>query len=248
MKKIVTMFFLLSAGIVFPEEPVTAPDAQFAAARQAYDEGRHADALALYDQLLGQHWFAPELYFNRGNALARLGQTGNAVASYEMALLLNPRDADAAANLKFIRLKAGLPTPEQNIAARLLGQLTKREWFLAVQIAWWLAAILLAGYWIASGRPPWLRQGAMLCFVVLAIALTGFGFAWRQQRYPAVVVTQPGVQALFAPLAGATPHFDTPEGITLRLVEQTGDWVRVRSGTRMGWLPATACCTVRIAQ
>jgi hypothetical protein len=47
--------------------------------------------------------------FNQANAYARAGKPGLAVLNYERAQLLAPNDADIAANLHFVRAKAGLP-------------------------------------------------------------------------------------------------------------------------------------------
>lgn len=217
------------------------PEATFEAARTAYDAGQYQQAAGLYDELLAERWLSPEVYFNRGNALARLGKSGEAIANYEMALLLNPRDADAAANLQFLREQAGLTAPEQSLLARLAVHYTTAEWRTAALALWWIFATLLATYWLLESRPYWLRQCTILAIALLFLAAAGFAHSWWQQRNPLVVVTKGQVHALFAPLSDATPFFDTPEGSTLRLVEQTGDWLRVRSGKQIGWIPSQDC-------
>lgn len=240
MKRLALAILLCLTLRGFSETQET-PEARFEAAHQAYDDGQYANAIELYDALIAEQWRAPEIYFNRGNALARLGRTGEAIASYETALSLNPRDADATANLKFLREQAGLPAPEQSLLARLSVHYTSTEWRTAAQVLWWGFAALIAAYWLIGSRPYWLRQCALLTGLLLALSLAGFAYSWWQQRNPLVVVTKSDVHALFAPLPDATPFFDTPEGSTLRLVEQTGDWLRVRSGKQIGWIRAESC-------
>jgi hypothetical protein len=58
--------------------------------------------------------------FNQANAFARDGKTGLAVLDYERAQLLAPNDADIAANLHFVRSKAGLPDASESWFTRSL--------------------------------------------------------------------------------------------------------------------------------
>lgn len=247
MKALATalLLFVVATALASAAED---PRALFASAKQAYDKHEYTNALSIYNRLADQQWSAPELYFNRGNTLARLGETGNAIANYEMALLLNPRDADAVANLKFLRSTAGIPAPPSTLLKRLFASLSGHEWALAAQMAWWLMAALLALFWLTGSRLLLLRQGVATMAVVLALAIAGFAHSRYAMRHPNVVVTKEGIQALFAPLPDATPHFVAPEGMTLRLLDQTGAWLRVQSGKETGWIPADACFKVELAK
>ncbi len=247
MKRIL-LFTLLAVACSGYADDHTVPDAAFSAARSLYDTENYAAAAAKYDDILSEGWQTAEVYFNRGTALARLGKTGEAIASFETALLLNPRDADTLANLKFVRSNAGLPAPKQTLLDRALGYLAPREWRLLSIIAWWGFAAFLCVSRLLPGRAAWIRNGYIISLAILLIAFAGRVHNWQQVRAPAVVVTAKSAQALYAPLPDATRFFDTPEGSTLQLVEQTGDWLRVRSGAQVGWLPASACTIVRVAQ
>ena len=47
------------------------------------------------------------VYYNLGNCFYKQGQMGRAVANYRRALMLSPRDGDAAANLDLVRSAVG---------------------------------------------------------------------------------------------------------------------------------------------
>ncbi len=82
--------------------------------------------------------------------------------------------------------------------------------------------------------------GVPMTSVVALLGTAGIGFwlAWRAR--PEWVVTQPGQQALFAPLDSATPHFALPPGSVVRLRESAGDWLRIRAGRDEGWVRRSA--------
>lgn len=248
MKRSLYIGILTWATLLWPRLGFSEPaDPLFSAGKEAYDHGQYADAVAQYDRLLADGWIAPEVYFNRGNALVRLGRTGEAIASYETARLLRPRDADIAANLRFVRTQAGLPTPPPKISDHVFGVLTRFEWRKAALVGWWWAALALASSWIFPAHARTLRALAGMGALLLAISAGGLLYHELQARHPVVVVTEPGHQALFAPLTNATPHFDAAEGLVVRLQADTGEWLQVTDGKRVGWLPATACRIVRLA-
>src|SRR5947208_2144848 len=85
--------------------PLRAVDlsAGFEQANKLYEEGKYAAAVDAYTKLLESGSGSEALYFNRGNALFKLGQVGRAIASYRLAEKISPRDPDLRANLQFAR-------------------------------------------------------------------------------------------------------------------------------------------------
>jgi tetratricopeptide (TPR) repeat protein len=215
-------------------------DPRFDAARAAYDEGRFADALALYDELTAAYPRSPEAGFNRGNTLARLGRIGAAIAEFQRVLLLAPRDADARANLSFLRNAAGLPKPKVSFLDASLGALSASEWKMLALAAWWLGAAALVASLLLSKPPKVLSRAGLALLLIALAAASGWGYWQLKNRNPAAVVVASGAKARFAPLPDATPHFDAPEGVTLRVLEESGDWLRVREDRREGWIPRHA--------
>lgn len=216
------------------------------AARSAYDEGRFAEALALYDRLLASYPRSPEMHFNRGNALARLGRIGEAAAAYQRTLLLAPRDADARANLKFLRSGAGLPQPRDSLADRVIGALSASEWRALAIAAWWIGAALLVIGLLVTRAPRAVRASGLGLLGVALIAAAGWGYWVARDARPIAFVVEPGVKALFAPIPSATPHFDAPDGLAVRVLETSGEWVHVRDGAREGWIPRRAVEIARL--
>ena len=237
---------LLLLAVLLPSR-ADEPTQRFADAQRAYDEGRYGDALSTYDTLQREGWVASELFFNRGNTLARLGRTGEAVASFQLALLLDPRDADAEANLRFVTTGAGVPAPKRSLASHVFGSLAPTEWTALMTAAWWLGLLLAAAAFARTTRSRLFLRGATVAGLLLAASIAGRAWWWKEARAPAAVVIQAGAKALFAPVESATPHFETPEGLTVRALERNGDWLRVRHEDREGWLPRHAVKIVELA-
>jgi Ca-activated chloride channel family protein len=77
-----------------------------------YRLGRFSEALAAFDRAAAgpDKALAAKARYNQGNAAWRLHDRDRAMAAYEAALILDPADADARANLEWLRTN---PTPAQ---------------------------------------------------------------------------------------------------------------------------------------
>ncbi len=80
-----------------------------------YRLGRFAEALAAFDRAAAgpDKALAAKARYNQGNAAWRLHDRDRAMAAYEAALILDPADADARANLDWLRTNPS-PAPDQD--------------------------------------------------------------------------------------------------------------------------------------
>lgn len=144
---------------IFPSMAQTVAQADSAYAREHYQE-----ALQLYSQIAQKQGVSSGLYYNMGNAYYRMNDLTHAIISYERALKLNPANADARANLDFVRTKAGISQDTgasffTNLASGFVGRLGSNAW------AWISVAAFL------------LMLGAVALYVFVdSVALRKVGF------------------------------------------------------------------------
>lgn len=228
-----------------PDElPPARAQQMFLEAGQAYDQGRLADAIRLYEELRQGGARFQELFFNLGNAHFRQGDLGRAIANYRRAWVLNPRDPDTQANLRYALQTAGVPGPSLHWTQRVLFRASRHEWLCLAVAAWWAAAAMAGLYLWTRTRPGWPLKLAAAFFALLLVAGSGV-IAWdRLCRAPEIVALGKGQEALFAPLEGSTAHFALPEGSMGRVVERSGNWVKVAHGEQEGWIQSEHCLPV----
>ncbi len=75
----------------------------FSAANRFYAKGKFPEAARAYETILQTGKTSPALLFNYGNAEFKSGHLGRAIAAYQSAEQLSPRDPELRANLAFVR-------------------------------------------------------------------------------------------------------------------------------------------------
>ena len=86
-------------------------DDLFTKAQAAYDDGRYAEAVLLYDNMVSNGVESTEVIYNLANAYFKDGDLPKAVWHYRKAWYRAPRDPDINANLHFALSAAGAIEP-----------------------------------------------------------------------------------------------------------------------------------------
>lgn len=224
-----------------------APQAGFFQGNQAYAAGRYDEAIAAYESVRAAGFESEGLDFNLGNALFKDGQTARAIASYERARRLSPRDPDILANLTYAREVAQVPAEPPPLWQRLLFPLAPRatggELAIAAAVVWWVIWLLLAARLLV----PRLRQAltravwvAAAIYLLVAGSL-GLRLSEVELRDQAIVTAVQGVPVRFEPSATGTEHFPAAPGTALDVSEERDGWLQVRRADgRRGWIPNDA--------
>jgi hypothetical protein len=173
--------------------------------------------------------------FNQANACARDGKPGLAVLNYERAQLLAPNDADIAANLHFVRAKAGLPEASESWLTRSLTCASPNK--LA-----WLGSfgLMLAGLSMLLVRLYPQRRLALISLTCVATLLVATAIASAVMTWPrvtqAVVIAREAL-AWNSPVPVADPAFKLHEGETVEVHAEHQDFALVQTSTgRSGWV------------
>jgi len=217
---------------------------RFAAANEAYTQGRYEQAVEGYQAVLDAGSASGALYHNLGNAYARLDRVGPAVWAYERARRLRPGDPRLRHNLEYVRRRAGLPPrglPARGLAALVAGWSPLLLFGVGVLAlgAGLLGAVFRGGpdQYLAWRMPSaWGLVAAGLLLVAVAL---GTSYVQAHERR-AVVINETALLRT-APNETTAPDSTLREGTMVEVQAPQGPWrcVRLGDGT-IGWLPADA--------
>ena len=247
---------LLTAVLAAAAAPAAAADAKqlVAQGNQAYTDGRFTEARDLYLQARALGLDAAALHYNLGNAQARAGEVGSAMASYLRAQRLSPRDRDMRSNLAWMRRNLkDLELANQSLplfiaqAAAVVGALSLDEWGILLVVALWLTAIVLGWGWARGASRLQRRSLVVVVSATVLVAAVATG-RWQQERVRDQAVVVAGAVAVRSGPAATFPTlFEVHAGLALNVEEQRDGWERVSlGGDWQGWLPAEAVEHVRL--
>jgi tetratricopeptide (TPR) repeat protein len=217
---------------------------QFQRAQDAFDQARSQEdflrVAALYDQMVASGLRSGAVFYNQGNAYARAGERGRAIASYRQALRYRPRDAQLAANLQFVR-GANAAEPERPLVEYILfwqDWISYPEKFRAVFAC---AAVALGfgvvGVFAAAQSWRWLAVAALCVTLVLGLSALYDWYRFEQLKHG--VVVRNDVVARKGDAETYEAAFTTPlaEGTEFGVLEQRRDWLRVQlTAATVGWV------------
>ncbi len=258
LRTLVLSLVLMSAAGVVMAQPASVVRA-FEEGNRLYAQGRHAQALAAYEQAEASGYASGALFYNMGSTYYRAGALGQALRYYEKAEALGlPETADRLEhNLSVLRgrlserarASATERPPFWLMAAQRLTAWVRPGWFFAIGLALYLGALGVAAWRLWTGRrlpqPPWLRRTAVFGgaggLVLIGLAFAAPALDAQAGRRAVVIAEAATVRA--APADTSAAEGSLPEGFVVRVRARRGGWVRVAassSDSLSGWLPARA--------
>jgi uncharacterized protein YgiM (DUF1202 family) len=170
----------------------TTPTEFFQQGNAAYESGKYAAAVVLYDSAALTSRSAA-LYYNRGNAFFKQGQVGRSIADYLRAYVANPRDRDIRNNLDFARsYRPDKLLVIDNPLARMLTGILR---FIDLSTAQLLAGVLfllasaaLALLFVRGDRVfGWIALGLGVLFLYCVTSWLGWNSEVNRSRVVVVV-------------------------------------------------------------
>jgi tetratricopeptide (TPR) repeat protein len=227
---------LIFAGTVFAADVTV----DFSAANRLYAEGKFSDAATAYEKILRTGGQSSVLLFNYANAEFKSGHLGKAIAAYQQAVQLSPRDPELRANLAFVRNQVQGATLRESRWQNWVGVLTLNEGAMLTTVLLWLTFALLIARQFRPALVPKLRTLTRVSVIVTVFSATVLGLQAVNYFYSgtAVVITD-NATARSGPFDDAQSAFTTRDGAELSVLDRRDDWVQVADGTgKSGWLPA----------
>ncbi|MFN8309396.1 MAG: tetratricopeptide repeat protein [Chitinophagales bacterium] len=222
-----------------------APDNFFAQGNMAYKNGNFAEAISQYLKARRQGVESEALYYNLGNAYYKNNAIAEAILNYERAAKLAPDDEDVQHNLKLANLKTTdrlQQVPQLAIVKswdNFLHSKCSRSWALISAGLLWMALLFFAIYLF---MPSIKRVGFVFGILLLLTAVTTTVFSFSQYQYEEhsgeAILMADNAYVKSAPDGGATDLFLIHEGLKMQLLDQVGEWFKIRlADGKVGWIP-----------
>lgn len=216
---------------------------QASSAAEALRSGHPLDALARYRSLLTDPAFlksgSPELWYNRGLAEEKTGESAAASLSFRRALLLDPGFAPARRQLAAVMGTLGLSVPD-DWKPRLWTVVHPDSLIIIGAAVGWIGTLLFVVLLFQGSR----RRLIALALVIL-IAGHGasvFGTLIDPRRIAAdqaVVISKAGPTLRATPADSGTPAGTVAPGTLINVLSRNGAWWYVAAGpAQTGWIPS----------
>jgi tetratricopeptide (TPR) repeat protein len=231
-----TRLFLLAFASLVSTTPLSMDGTTWAAANEAYQNGKYEEAKVDYLQLVRAGHYSADLFYNLGNVWFKLGDQGRAILNFERALLLNPGFDEAKSNLRAVLKIVGnddQPTLRNHIEAYA-------DYFpLIASLAFWICAFSFLPAWRSKGRLTvfWIRLCLVAGFIFVCSATLSFWIGSGAKDAKRALVIDTASDLKYGPAVTARSVESLQIGEHLRLISERGDWTFCRASTgNLGWI------------
>jgi len=229
-------YLLIAAGTLAATISPAVDGTKWAAANEAYQNGKYEEAKVDYLQLVHAGQYSADLFYNLGNVWFKMGDQGRAILNYERALLLNPGLDEAKSNLRTLFKIVGnddQPTLRNRVEAYA-------DFFpLISSLAFWICAFSILLAWRKRGPSTvfWLRLGVIAGFIFLSgLAVYAWIGTGAKDSNRALVIDSAS-DLKYGPAVSARSVESLQIGEQVRLLSERGDWTFCRASTgNLGWI------------
>ncbi|MBI4335554.1 MAG: tetratricopeptide repeat protein, partial [Candidatus Omnitrophica bacterium] len=183
---------------------------------ELYRNGKYEEAIEEYSKVAVIHGIRNSaIYYNLGNAYFKVKKLGRAIASYERAYALNPRDEDIRANLDYantflVDTFDGRRGVISYLVERINGLYNLNEIMLATSIFYLILIVLII---LSSKRlMPYAAAAAIIALVLFSLK----SYDANTRKAIAVALT---VEAKSGPGDDYSVQFVAHEGVKFRIIE-----------------------------
>ncbi|WP_242203106.1 tetratricopeptide repeat protein [Aestuariivivens insulae] len=218
----------------------------FDKANTFYNDGKYAEAIDAYNQILDTGKHSAELYFNLGNAHYKLNNIAPSIYFYEKALQLSPNDEDIKNNLSFARNMTidDIDIIPETGMAKIINSLTHYlsfdGWAKTVVVFVFCFVILFLTYYFAYStlrkRIAFLASMASLFLFCITLALAFHKYNLDQKDRPAIVFASES-KVKSEPNTRSEELFRLHEGTKVQIMDTISDWKKIKlSDGKTGWV------------
>ena len=192
---------------------------------------------------LNENSVSPNVLYNIGVCYQLLGDLPRALAAYERALLLAPRDSDIQEHLNMVRKQLMLPvkySKDTPYALLIAGQDAIRldEWILLAGIACFLFFLGLSAGCFLGGNAWKIYSGIMFVFFLLCCISIATQSRTLYAENAAIVLNERVPLRALPSISAADAGRYLKEGEEVLVLEKRLNWARVKAGSEEGWIPA----------
>lgn len=220
--------------------------ALFEQGNNLYNEGKYAEAIDKYMNILETDNHSADLYYNLANAHYKLNNIAPSIYYYEKALQLAPNDMDIKNNLAFsnnMTIDAIDVVPDAGFS-KLLKSATNTFSF----DAWAKAAVMFAmcfvilflvyyfSYSTAKKRFTFIVSNLCLLFLVISLAFAFHKYELDKNNKPAIVFAKES-KVKSEPNLRSEESFRLHEGTKVQILDTVNNWKKIKlSDGKTGWI------------
>ena len=231
-------FSLFVTGIQLISADDLTPEEVFTQASKEIDKNNYDKALSLLNSLITEKHFAPEVFFQIGNANYRKNNIGESILGYKRALLLKPSFKEAEQNLSILKQSNEFVDFEKSRLQTLLCKIPLSYISLFLSLSLWVIGLgVLYGIINNKGKQRSIiisLLGALLFITSLFTSIQRHNFKAAPNTH---VITSINSTLKSSPTDTASNVIKLNLGSNIRVISARNNWAYIEAPNELrGWI------------
>ena len=211
-------------------------DSLFAVGNNFYFQKNYEKAYQIYDGLVREGFQDPSLWYNFANACMQVDQPKKALAYYEKALQIHPKDQEIQNNLKYVRQQLNLT---DNTKSSLFKQMEEMYLYAITVVLVWVSILMVLVFFL---YPKFKKSKIHLSLSILSIAFTLFflfqsATVYQYRHLKEFAIAQEELLLYKHPAVLSQEVYDVFNGQKLEILQQKDGWSEVKTEkNKRGWV------------
>ncbi len=213
-------------------------DSLFAVGNNLYLQKNYEKAYQIYDGLIKEGFQNPSLWYNYANVCMQMDLPEKALAYYEKALQIHPRDQEIQNNLKYVRQQLNL---SDTTSTSFFKQMEEMYLYTITVALIWISLLLVLVFFL---YPKFKKNKIYISISILSIAFTLFflfqsATVYQYRHLQKFAIAQDELLLYKNPGVLSQEVYDVFNGQKVKVLQQNIGWTEVKTDkNKTGWVLA----------
>ena len=231
-------FSLFITGIQLISAEDLTPEEVFSKASKEIDKNNYDKALSLLNSLITENHFAPEVFFQIGNANYRKNNIGESILAYKRALLLNSSLKEASQNLSILKQSNEFVDFKEPPLQILFGKIPSSYFSIFLSLSMWVTGIgILYGIFNKNRK----RLSVFITSLGLLLLIISLLTSIQRSRFKAVpnmhVIISTDSTVKSSPTDTSSNVIKLNVGSNIKVISDRTNWAYIETPSDLrGWI------------
>jgi tetratricopeptide (TPR) repeat protein len=211
-------------------------DSLFAVGNNLYLQKNYEKAFQIYDGLVQEGFQDPSLWYNFANVCMQMDEPERALAYYEKAFQIHPKDEEIQSNLKFVRHQLNITDLSES---SFFKKMDETYLYAITVLLTWISVLLILVFFVYQKfkKNRIYQLTSILSLMITLFFLFQSGLVYQFRHLKKFAIAQEELLLYKNPAVLSQEVYDVFNGQKVEVIQQSNGWSEIKTDkNKTGWV------------